>query len=337
MGATSSTRAAAAMFDKMRDRLDAFTKNEAKSRADLDAATERIAEQGREKQRLEKQIGGMNEQIQALLVKVAATRQQEAFQSDEPHGRITRRLPEGIVELNIGSDALVRPGLTFTVLPYDFPEKGRQSRMRTVRVPDGKGGYRNEARFIEKATLEVTEVVGPNLSRCRITQEFDPIRDGVIAGDLLYKPAGKGTASHVAAAVVRPVPGVGQGAYAEEVGVPPHDGDDPAGPPHRDRLVAHGHVVAPLGVALADQAALGVRLVDQGAAPGRGEAAEDVVGERRRAGGRAHLPTGPEARALAVRQPQDQVGEAEVGDDLPVRLQRLDVVLDGREVGGLAQ
>ena len=37
-----------------------------------------------------------------------------------------------------------------------------------------------------------------------------------------------------------------------------------------------------------------------------------------------HLAAGPEAGALPVREPQHQVGEAEVGDDLPVRLQQLE-------------
>ena len=40
-----------------------------------------------------------------------------------------------IVEINLGSDALVRPGLTFTVLPSDYPEKGRQSPVRDRALP----------------------------------------------------------------------------------------------------------------------------------------------------------------------------------------------------------
>ena len=59
---------------------------------------------------------------------------------------------------------------------------------------------------------------------------------------------------------------------AEQVGVAADDRDHPAGAADRDRLGAHRHVVAPLGVALADQPALGVRQVDQRPAPGRHEA-----------------------------------------------------------------
>ena len=46
--------------------------------------------------------------------------------------------------------------------------------------------YKNVERFVEKATIEVIEVLGPNLSRAGSPSEFDPIRDGVAPGDLLY-------------------------------------------------------------------------------------------------------------------------------------------------------
>ena len=67
------------------------------------------------------------------------TAKNDAFQFDEPQGKIRNRLAEGIVEIDIGSAASVKPGLTFTVLPSDFPEKGRQSRMRVFRIPDERG------------------------------------------------------------------------------------------------------------------------------------------------------------------------------------------------------
>jgi hypothetical protein len=188
-----------AEFKKVEDRLKKFTQEEAKSRDDVTAEREKVAQADRDKATLKKQIEGMQEQVAALMVKVAATRQQEAFQNDEPHGRILRRLPEGIVEINIGSDALVRPGLTFTVLPYDFPEKGRQSRMRVTREKDERGVYRDVPRFIEKANIEVIEVLGPKLSRARITKEYDPIRDGAAPGDLIYNAVWrKGAADRIA-------------------------------------------------------------------------------------------------------------------------------------------
>ena len=103
------------------------------------------------------------------------------------------------MEINLGSDALVRPGLTFSVLPNDYPEKGRQSRMRVFRIPNDRGDYKSVERFVEKATIEVIEVLNTKLSRCRITSEYEPIRDAVGPGDLLYNSAWrKGTADHIA-------------------------------------------------------------------------------------------------------------------------------------------
>ena len=48
----------------------------------------------------------------------------DAFQFDEPQGKILRRLRDGIVEIDIGSTATVQPGLTFTVLPQRLPREG---------------------------------------------------------------------------------------------------------------------------------------------------------------------------------------------------------------------
>ena len=123
----------------------------------------------------------------------------DAFQFDEPQGKVRNRLAEGIIEIDIGSAARVKPGLTFTVLPSDFPEKGRQSRMRVFRIPDERGIYKSVERFVEKGTIEVIEVLSPTLSRARITSEGDYIRDGISKGDLLYNAVWrKGAADHIA-------------------------------------------------------------------------------------------------------------------------------------------
>jgi RNA polymerase sigma factor (sigma-70 family) len=95
----------------------------------------------------------------------------------EPQGKIIRRQPEGIVEINIGSDNGVKPGRTFIVLPADYPEKGRELPLRKAR----------EVKPVApKAMIEVTEVIGRNLSRARITKETDSIRAGVATGDVIY-------------------------------------------------------------------------------------------------------------------------------------------------------
>jgi hypothetical protein len=125
----------------------------------------------------------------------------DKFTYDEPQGKILRKLPEGVVEINLGSAAGVRPGLTFTVLPPDFPEKGRQSRMRMLRVPDGRGAFKSVEAFVPKGSIEVYEVVSANLSLARIQPgtELDPIREGVTQGDLIYNSVWrKGVADHIA-------------------------------------------------------------------------------------------------------------------------------------------
>ena len=124
---------------------------------------------------------------------------QDPFAYDEPQGKISARPDDQIVEINIGSNAHVQAGLTFTVLPADFPQKGRISRVMKIRTPDDRGHYRDVEMFIPKATIEVIEVIGPDVSRARITSEFNDIRDRVLPGDLIYNAVWrKGQSDHVA-------------------------------------------------------------------------------------------------------------------------------------------
>lgn len=173
------------------------------------SANDKIAQITEDRDRLEGQVRKLKDQIatlqsdnQALLVRAQKGEGgKDAFVFDEPQGKILRKLPEGVVEINLGSTAGVRPGLTFTVLPTDFPEKGRSSRMRMLRVPDGRGGFKSVEQFVPKGSIEVYEVVGPTLSLARIQPgtELDPIRDGITVGDLLYNSVWrKGVADHIA-------------------------------------------------------------------------------------------------------------------------------------------
>ncbi|MFO0823157.1 MAG: hypothetical protein U0792_08555 [Gemmataceae bacterium] len=183
---------------KFEQRKQKFTQAEAASRADIEAISDERGRLERETKRQKDLIQSQLEHIN-LLIKEQAKNQVNQFAFEEPQGKILRRPEPGIVEINLGRNDLVRPGLTFTVLPNDYQEKGRQSRIRTMRIPDERGQYKNVERFVEKATIEVIEVVGPSLSRCRITQEFDPIRDGAAPGDLLYNSVWrKGTADRIA-------------------------------------------------------------------------------------------------------------------------------------------
>lgn len=182
---------------KFEARTQEYANFEKKSQDELVAATDAKNTVQRERDRLKRDIDELQKEL--LVQTQLLQKKQDTFVFDEPQGKVLRRLPDGILEINLGSDALVRPGLTFTVLPYDFPEKGRQSRMFSVRVRNERGEYKSVERFIEKGTIEVIEVLGPNLSRARITSEYDPIRDGVAPGDLLYNSVWrKGSSDHIA-------------------------------------------------------------------------------------------------------------------------------------------
>lgn len=189
----------AAEITKFEDRKKKFAETEANSRNEINALNDQKSALELNTKKLKTQIEALQEQVTTAVVRAQKDNKTDAFVSDEPQGKVLRRLPDDVIEIDLGSDALVRPGLTFTVLPHDFQVKGKQSRMRAVRVADERGQYKNVERFVEKATIEVIEVIGPKLSRCRITQEADKIRDGAAPGDLLYNSVWrKGTADHIA-------------------------------------------------------------------------------------------------------------------------------------------
>ena len=53
--------------------------------------------------------------------------------------------------------------------------------------------------FVPKATIEVIEVLGPEVSRARVTSERSDIRDRALNGDLLYNSVWrKGQSDHIA-------------------------------------------------------------------------------------------------------------------------------------------
>lgn len=169
-----------------------------KEKTELAEARDAAAAQVR---KLKEQIATLTDVNTQLAQKVSERNKDTAANYDEPQGKIMRKLQEGVVEINLGSAAGVKPGLTFTVLPPDFPEKGRQSRVRMLRVADGRGGYKSIEQFVPKGSIEVYEVVSANLSLARIQPgtELDPIRDGVAQGDLIYNSVWrKGVADHIA-------------------------------------------------------------------------------------------------------------------------------------------
>lgn len=173
-----------------------YQANEATTRKEIQNREDLLETQKLEIKRRDDLIASLKEQILTLNAKQPKS---DPFAYDEPQGKITARLADNIVEINLGSNAHVQAGLTFTVLPIDFPQKGRVSRMMKVRTPDERGNYKETEVFIPKASIEVIEVIGPDVSRCRITMEHDDIKDRVLPGDLLYNSVWrKGQADHIA-------------------------------------------------------------------------------------------------------------------------------------------
>ena len=113
-------------------------------------------------------------------------------------------------------------------------------------------------------------------------------------------------------------------ARAVQVGRPLDDRDHPAVPRHRDGLRPHRDAGRPVGVALPVDAPLDARRVEHRPLSRRDLGAHHVVGERGRPGRRPHLRHRHPARVeralgRARRHPQDEVGERQVGEELPVR------------------
>jgi hypothetical protein len=163
----------------------------------LDDRDAEIAQLKLDKRRLDDQVSNLKTDVQSLVARSEA--KVDPFQFDEPQGKIVKRLPDGLVEIDLGSAAGVKPGLTFSVLPYDFPQKGRQSRMQQTRVPDGRGGFKSVEVFVPKATIEVVQVTGQNSAQARVTEQSDSVRDPLLASDLLYNSVWrKGQADHIA-------------------------------------------------------------------------------------------------------------------------------------------
>lgn len=114
-----------------------------------------------------------------------------------------------------------------------------------------------------------------------------------------------------------------RGAHGQQVGVAGDDPEDAPLPADRDGLDPYRHLLAPLRVALAHDAALVEGEVEHGAPAARDQVADHVVLVRGRARVRAHLGDRDVAGAVPGGDPQDEVGEGEVGEQLPLRDQQV--------------
>ncbi len=178
---------------------DAFKGDTSKYTADMKAKAEALTTEQIKLQDALNKANGLAKQVERLDDRAAD--RQDPFAYEKPHGKIVGKRGN-VVDINLGSADNVRPGLTFSVQPADTPERGLQSRTRPRIGPRGQpimNGSQPAVDVVPKGTIEVVEVLGPNLSQARITSNPDPIREAILVGDVLYNPAWqKGASDHVA-------------------------------------------------------------------------------------------------------------------------------------------
>lgn len=120
---------------------------------------------------------------------------------DLPKGKIVSRRGNA-VEINLGYADRLQTGVVFSVQPLDYTDKGEQSRIRQVFDPKGRPVRDREGNAVKmfqpKGSIEVVEVLGPNLAKGLITGEYDDTREPIMAEDLLYNASWqKGNSDHV--------------------------------------------------------------------------------------------------------------------------------------------
>jgi len=169
-----------------------FTKASEDYRPTLGKARDELALSIQRAEEINSKLKNIQDQLDRELTKQAD--KENPYEFDKPKGAITASFTnQNLVEINLGSADNVRAGLTFNVQPSEVAVRGLQSRIKKV-IENGK----YVERMVPKAKVEVIEVLGPNLSRARVTEVYDPIRESILKGDILYNAAWrKGSVDHV--------------------------------------------------------------------------------------------------------------------------------------------
>lgn len=167
--------------------IDTFEKTGADTRKAVAAARREVEEKQTMLSETQTVLTNVKGQLQVMLDRQNELEQDRrgAFAVNVPHGSIVRR-KDRTVEIDIGSAAGVKPGQTFTIQPASARAEGLTRRRKQTYDDTGRLVISDE--LASKGSIEVVEVLGPNLSTARITEEPEDIRDSILKGDLLYNP-----------------------------------------------------------------------------------------------------------------------------------------------------
>ncbi len=184
--------ARAELAKDLKAKIDEFVVASKDYRGNIGKTKEELALQVQQREEIALKLRNIQEQLDKELTKQAD--KDDPFEFDKPKGTVTATfISQNIVEIDLGSADNVKAGLTFNIQPREVKDRGIQSRIKRV-IEDGK----YVERVVPKAKVEIIEVLGPNLSRARVTDVADPIRESILKGDLLYNAAWrKGSVDHI--------------------------------------------------------------------------------------------------------------------------------------------
>jgi hypothetical protein len=149
---------------KLKTKLEEFQKSRAEFNARVGPVLDTLAEVRHQRPEL-RDVAELHDMLSRQLERV------ESLANDTPKGEISSidRTNPSMVYINLGSADYVRPQLTFAVLPAGTTGRAAASRER-------------------KAAIEVVQVMEPHLSKAKVIDSQNLIRNPIMRGDLLFNP-----------------------------------------------------------------------------------------------------------------------------------------------------
>jgi len=148
----------------MQSKLDEIQKSRGEFGARVGPVLEKL-EQVKAQRPEVRELGELTDMLKRQFERV------QSLANDTPKGEVVSvdRANGSMVYINLGSADYVQPQLTFSVLPAGSTGKAAAGRER-------------------KAAIEVVEVQGPHLSKAKVIDSVNLVRDPLMRGDLLFNP-----------------------------------------------------------------------------------------------------------------------------------------------------